>query len=161
MQFSKCRSCFCSAFPLSTRWPWSLCLLPSVGTCLFTCEPTKLGKDTATALSKAANVLKSWRICTRGTRGAVTQTPSLRGQQLPGTPCPSAQLGRAGRAGPRRYASRRTASRVMQCVCIRVRSIRFHSVWGKAVESAWHHVTCVEGRVFLWISAAFCTMLQR
>lgn len=103
MQFSKCRPCLYSTFPLNTQRLWPLCLLSFPGTSLFTCKPTKLGKATVTALSKAANVLKSWRICTQGGPGAVPQTPSHRGQQLPSALCPSAQPGRAGRVVPHRY----------------------------------------------------------
>lgn len=45
VQFSKCSSTLYPVYPLSTQTPWSLCLLPSVGTCLFISEPVELGED--------------------------------------------------------------------------------------------------------------------
>lgn len=83
VQFSKCSSSLYLVYPLSTQTPWSLCLLPSAGTCLFISEPVELGEDTVTASSQAVNELKSWHTCSQDTPGAVAPTPSLRGQWLP------------------------------------------------------------------------------
>lgn len=102
IEFSMQRPSLYSAFPLNTSWLWSGYLLSFVGTYLSTCRPTKLGKGTVTAPSKAVNESKSWRRCTRGGPGAVPPTPFCRGQLPRSTPCPSTRQCHAGLVGPHR-----------------------------------------------------------